>query len=347
MQQLKPWWKRLRRSVFGTDRVLDAATTSRRELRLGVTGALLLALALLATGVLYAVPFGKSTYTADLSEAQSIKVGDQVRLAGIEVGTVTGLDLRPDRVRMTFTVDDEVFVGDRTTLDIRMLTVIGGHYVALTPAGDTPLGDTVIPADRVRLPYSLLRSMQDAADPLGQVDGGTLHENLAALQDSLDGSPDAVRRMGRAMQSFVTILDQQNADVSRALTVADEYLTTIDTNKSLLGTFVRKVGLLATVGLNKRAEILAALEVTSQLLSRIAALEPVWRTTLEPLVARLAEAVPQLRSLAERLGGSVDTVNDLGQRLQNLAAPGGPVIDQSGVTLPVAQLCVPVPGRSC
>ncbi|MFC9998611.1 MlaD family protein [Nocardia sp. NPDC127526] len=339
MQELKRRIVARVRRLDGDRPVLDPAALGRRELRLGLAGAMFLALLLVAAGVIYVAPVGKSTYTAELSEAQSIKVGDQVRLAGIQVGSVTGLELRPDRVRMTFTVDSGTFVGDRTSLDIRLLTIIGGHYVALSPAGTAPLGSNVIPTDRVHLPYSLIRSMQDAATPLAQVDGDTVRQNFGALQESLDQQPDAIRRMGQALQSLVTVLDQQNTDVSRALTIADEYLAQINANKALLGTFVRKVGLLATVGLNKRAEILTVLDLTAQLLSRIAALEPAWRESLEPLAEQLAAAAPALRELADKLGTAVDSFAASADGLRRTITPEGGI--------PADGICVPVPGKGC
>jgi len=333
MQQLK----------HGHDR--HEATKQRRELRLGLLGALVLVLALGATAVIYVLPIGKATYTAYLPEAQSIRVGNQVRVAGITVGAVTSLELQPDRVKMRFTVDRDVFVGDATTLEIRMLTIVGGHYVAMTPAGQKPLGKTAIAPDRVKLPYSLVRTLQDAAEPVADVDATTLRENLAALQTSLDQSPDGLRRMGNAMQTFVTILNRQNAEVSRSLTVTDEFLTVINGNRSLIGQFVRKIGLLEVQGLDKKAEITEALGIAAELLSRIAALEPSWREQLQPMVDKLMEALPALRELVGRLDDSLNTLRGVQEKLQTAVDPqDGIVIDQSADTITT---CVPVPGKGC
>ncbi|MGW4846809.1 MlaD family protein [Nocardia brasiliensis] len=324
------------------------AAKLRRETRFGLFGCAGLATLLLVTGAIYLVPLGKSTYTAELTEARAVRAGDEIRIAGIRVGTVDSLDLLPDRVRMTFTVRDDVFLGDQTTLDIRMLTVVGGHYVAAHPAGDKPLGGTVIPADRVRLPYSLVRTLQDAAAPVAQVDGDTLRQNLSALQDSLVDNPDALRRMGTALEGLVGILKRQNADISRSLTVLDEYLASVNENRSLLGTFVREIGLLETMGLDKQAEIKESLRIAAELLSRISALDPAWREQLQPMVDKLLEALPQLKSVAAGLADATGGIADLRGRLQAAVRPAdGIVLDQSDVTLTDPSICVPVPGRGC
>ncbi|MFD0364243.1 MlaD family protein [Nocardia sp. GCM10030253] len=324
------------------------ATKNRRELRLGLIGAVLVVIALAATAVIYVLPLEKTTYTAYLPEAQSIRVGNQIRVAGISVGSVTALELQPDRVRMKFTVNRDVFVGDTTTLEIRMLTVVGGHYVAMIPAGKASLGSKSIPPDRVKLPYSLVRTLQDSAKPVAEVNGGTLRENLAALQTSLDRSPDGLRRMGAAMQSFVTILNKQNAEVSRSLTVTDEFLSIINGNRSLIGQFVRKIGLLEVQGLNKRAEIAEALRIAAELLSRIAALEPSWREQLQPMVDKLMDTLPALRELVGKLDGAIGTLRGARDRLQTAVTPqDGIVVDHSADTISAPTVCIPVPGKGC
>ncbi|NMN99181.1 MlaD family protein [Antrihabitans stalactiti] len=325
-----------------TDR--EAATS---QLRLGIVGTVVVVLALIATGVLYVLPLGRATYTAELAEAGSVKIGDDVRIAGIPVGTVKSIDLHTNSVTMTFTVKDDVFIGDQTTLDIRMLTIVGGHYVAVFPAGTTPLGDTVIPPDRVRLPYNLAKAFQDAAQPIREIDGKTLRQNFAALQTSLDGTPDGLRRAGTAIESLVDILVKQNDDVSRSLAIADEYLTAINGSKSLLGELIHRISLLETIVIDKQAEIQEALRVTDQALSRLAVLGPHWETTLKPMAQKLADAVPELQRLGGKLGGAVESVRNLLGRLQPLATPNGVVLDQSSATITAPALCIPVPGKAC
>ncbi|WP_194820190.1 MlaD family protein [Nocardia sp. XZ_19_385] len=323
------------------------ARADRRELRWGAYAAAFVVAVLVAAAVLYLIPFGKSSYTADLAEARSVQAGDEIRIAGVTVGKVTGLELADDHVRMSFTIDSDIFLGDQTTLDVRMLTAVGGHYIAAHPAGSTPLGSKTIPADRVRLPYSLVRTLQDAAAPLGRVDGATLRENFAAVGESLTANPDALRRMGTALADFVEVLERQNNEVSQALEVSSEYLRNIADNKALLGTFIRQIGMLETLGLNKQAEIEEALRITGELLARIAALEPIWRNRLEPLVDALHRSLPQLKDIGARLLQAQNNFLDLKQRLTTAVGPEGITLDQSHLTLDTPRLCVPVPGRGC
>ncbi|MGW4535505.1 MlaD family protein [Nocardia sp. NPDC004340] len=315
----------------------------RRELRAGLVAAVVFAAGLLAAAVLYAVPFGARTYVAELSEAQSVQAGDDVRVAGVPVGTVKDLELRPDRVIMRFTVRSGVFLGDLTSLDIRMLTVVGGHYVAVVPAGTKPLGQQHIPSDRVRLPYSLIQAFQDATAPLRAMNGNTLRGNLSALAGSLEQSPGSLREVLNGVQGFVDVLDRQRADVSRAVALADEYVTAIDGARGELRRLIEKINLLETLLVNNRAELREAVRSLDRVVNRLGGLQPAWESTLKPMAEQLSTAATRLTELGGKLEPLITAVHGLLEKFQQLVLPDG----QLGVTDVAATVCVPVPGKAC
>lgn len=321
----------------------DATVARRRELLTGAAGILAVVALLLVVGALYVVPFGKRSYTALLPEAQTVKTGDDVRLAGVPVGKVTALELTDDNVRMTFTVSSDVFVGAETTLDIRMLTIVGGHYVALEPAGTTSLGATAIPADRVRLPYNLLRAFQDAVEPIRAIDGTLLGADLDALSATLADSPDGVRSAVTGLGRFVDALQRQRTELAESISIAEELLGAVAQSRGSLGRLVEKVSLLETILTDKRAEARHAVGLLDSVVNRIGALEPAWRETLLPIAARIAELVPALDALGAQLQPLIDTVHGLGQQLNGYLPESGRVgLDASGATV-----CIPVAGRTC
>ncbi|MFF2088360.1 MlaD family protein [Nocardia sp. NPDC058176] len=335
--------QRLTKFFSGERPILDEAGKRAREIRMGIIGVSLVVLFILGAGVLYVVPLGKHTYTAELSEAQSVREGDDVRLAGISVGSVTDLELKPDKVVMRFTVNNDVFVGDKTSLDIRMLTVVGGHYVALYPAGTAPLGEQPIPADRIRLPYSLIETFQDATAPLAAVDGDTVRENLAAANSAIESSPEALRTTLDTVGKYVDMLDRQRSQVSKSIAILDEYITMYDGAKSDLGRLMDNVNLLEDLLLSKKAELAEAVRLLVSVVNRLAGLAPSWDSTLKPQVQALADALPRMSELGDQLEPVIGTVQDLQTRLAQLVTPeAGVVVDQSG-----SRVCVPLPGKAC
>ncbi|MBL1078145.1 MCE family protein [Nocardia sp. 2] len=332
----------LPRFLTRDDRVIDEGTKKKRELRRGIIGAALVALLLIGAGALFVLPLGKQTYTAELAEAQSVKAGDDIRIAGITVGEVKSLDLKPDRVVMKFTVNSNVFVGDQSSLDIRMLTIVGGHYVALFPAGDKPLGDKAIPMDRVRLPYSLVQTFQDAATPLAKIDGGTLNQNLSALAGSIDSAPDSLRTTLQTVSDYVDALDRQRTQVSNAVSVADEYVRMYDGAKSHLGRLMDNANMLVTILDDKHTEMAEAIRLLSDVLGRLGGAQPAW----DQLKPQLEDAITQLEQLGAKFAPTLTAAQSLQTKLSELMIPAEGTADQNQpVTAP--QVCVPLPGKDC
>ncbi|MBF6520283.1 MlaD family protein [Nocardia farcinica] len=320
---------------------------ARRHLRHGVLGIAVIAIVLGAAGLVAVLPLGVRVYTAFVTDAQSIAIGDSVRVAGLPVGEVTALDLEPDRVRMRFTVDDEVFVGRESSLQVRMLTIVGGHYVALTPAGTEPLGPEPIPADRVALPYSLSQVFQDAIEPIGSVDAAALHRNLTGSGAALAGAPQSLRRMLDGLAGFVEVLDRQNEQISQTLAIVDEYSSTLGNTRDQLARFVASVNRLESIVLDKQQEMRTAGALTVSVVQRIAGLEGAYAATLKPLLPALTALGPEFDRLVGRLDEMLATVRSLLTGTAGLLTPEGATVDHSALTVESSGLCVPVPGRVC
>lgn len=75
--------------------------------------------------------------TASFRSAEGISTGTDVRLAGVKVGTVTGLDLNHDtfRAEAKLTLDGDVLLPDDTAAMISSEGLLGGNFVELVPGG--------------------------------------------------------------------------------------------------------------------------------------------------------------------------------------------------------------------
>ncbi|KQY29211.1 hypothetical protein ASD42_27030 [Nocardia sp. Root136] len=326
-----------------------AADPRAGELRWGIAGMCAAVLLLVAIGAVYVTgTTAERTYSAEMAQAGSVRTGDDVRLAGIPVGKVTALTLLPDRVRMEFTVAEDAFLGDQTTLDIRMLTFVGGYYLAVLPAGTKPLGAAVIPMERVIVPYNLTKAFQDAVEPVRRIDGSVFRQDLAALSTAIDKSPDAVRSTVRAAGDVVAILDEQNADISRALSIADEYLTALDANVDVLADLIITLGTLEQIIQTNKVQVAESLYDLAVILQDLTPLGRAWDASIKERAQPLADAIPALEQLGGRLGALLDAVRAFEQRLLSLMPAGGGVsVDQSGATIQLPAVCVPLPGGGC
>ncbi len=95
--------------------------------------------------ILYAVQFsdgpagasGDYELTASFRSVEGVTVGTDVRLGGVKVGTVTGLELNPTTFRAdtTFTIDGDLTLPEDTAVMISSEGLLGGTFVELLPGG--------------------------------------------------------------------------------------------------------------------------------------------------------------------------------------------------------------------
>ncbi len=111
----------------------------------------------LATGVLIVtignLSFGATKeYTADFVDATGVNKGDDIRIAGVKVGSVEDIDIiKGNRAKITFKVDADTKLDDATHATIRYRNLLGQRYISLAQDGSG--GDRLeegegIPVDR-------------------------------------------------------------------------------------------------------------------------------------------------------------------------------------------------------
>lgn len=96
--------------------------------------------------LIYASQFGgfvpqDGTYplTASFRSAEGVTVGTDVRLAGVKIGTVTGLGLDPEtyRANATFAIDETIELPDDTAATVASEGLLGGTFIEMLPGGST------------------------------------------------------------------------------------------------------------------------------------------------------------------------------------------------------------------
>ncbi len=75
--------------------------------------------------------------TASFRSVEGISVGTDVRMAGVKVGSVIGLDLNPESFRADVVVNvrDSLEVPEDSSISISSEGLLGGNFVELVPGG--------------------------------------------------------------------------------------------------------------------------------------------------------------------------------------------------------------------
>ncbi len=310
----------------------------------GVGGIAFAAVVALVLAYIYCNPPGREKLVTFYSDdAVSISPGDDVRMAGITVGEVKDIALETDRVRVRARIKDEVFVGDQSQVEVRMLTVVGGYYVSINSMGDNPLGAEAVPLERVTMPYSLIRALDDTTKITQNVSPKPVSESLNEIQKGLTGTNvEALAAIVDAGNSIMSTVDKQRGQVTEILAVSDEYVRSFTQYRGELAQLVRKMSILIqTLTLYGKG----LYEIIRGLGDVLIALKPVgdlYENHRVEFFEKVRQYMYKTRLFVERNGVTVRVL----QRVQNLfdrilnaqnADPG----------LLATDLCIPVAGNTC
>lgn len=194
-----------------------------------------------------------------------------VRLAGVSVGAVTGIEPDFDRghVVVRFEVDRNVDLGPNMTAEIAAATLLGGYYIRLDGPVEEPFlasqpeedARRVIPNERTVEPTSLNRVLDDTTEIITAIDfeaanlvvdqvAGAANRNIDVLPDLIDqftivattiASRDAeLRRLVTSSEEVLGALAQRDAELASLVESSDRLLDELVTRRDALSTILER-----------------------------------------------------------------------------------------------------------
>jgi phospholipid/cholesterol/gamma-HCH transport system substrate-binding protein len=317
-----------------------------REVALGAGVVLLLVVALTTTAVLYANPPGRTSFSFRTDDASSIDIGQDVRVAGIGVGTVTDVSIEPDTVLVTAEIDHEIPVGSESRVDVRMLTPVGGYAITLVPLGDQPLGDAALPASQVSVPYSIGDVLQAAPHTTDDVEGGTVDANLDEVARALDENPTSIASMISGLTSIARVMDHQRAQVRTVADLAAEYLQSFEADQGMVFELIRQIDVVLSTYNTTHAGFNEAYRLLGNVLMTIQPFEAFYLDHKTEVLAAVDQAKTVIDEFRTSMGPAIDNLQALRGQLAEWLTPDGMTAIKGG-TLMASDFCVPVPGRTC
>lgn len=148
--------------------------------------------------------FAPNTITAHFVSATGIYPGDEVRVAGVKVGTIGAIDPAGGQVTMTLHVDKGVPIPADAKAVIVAQSLVAARYVQLAPAyetsGPTMRDGAVIGVDRTAVPVewdevkAQLTKLATDLGPRNGVSGTSLSRFIDSAAGAMDGNGDKLRR---------------------------------------------------------------------------------------------------------------------------------------------------------
>lgn len=243
---------------------------------------------------------GYRRYTAEFTQAAALLPKNPVTVAGIQVGTVTGMKLVGDRVRVDMKVQNDVALGADTRATIMVTTILGSRYVALYPGGDGSLPDNTIDLDHTAVPYDLQQALQDVAVTYGEVDTDDLARAIELLGRQIESMPPLIPRAMDNLKKLSTVMADRRAQFGSMLTTMDLVTTTLRRQQSSIGSMVRQGQQLLGEFVLRRAAFHAMLQSLTQLV-----------TLLDDTVVEDRDQLESLLTDVKRLSGLLAQRDDM------------------------------------
>lgn len=202
-------------------------------------------------------------YSAVFADASRLKPGDTVRVAGIRVGTVNGVELRPDNTALVrFDADSNVVLTSGAKVAVRYLNLVGDRFLELINGpGSTriqPAGSQ-IPIDRTEPALDLdlllgglkpviqglnpqdVNALTNALIEIFQGQGGTLQSlfsKASSFSNKLGDNSQTVRALIDNLKTVAATISQDGNQFSASIDKLEKFISGLSQDRDPIGTAI-------------------------------------------------------------------------------------------------------------
>lgn len=185
-------------------------------------------------------PFEKAIrYKTYLASTTGLKVGDPVRLAGVEVGKITAIGISDSRVKVDFEVQPGTAIKADSVATIRLTNLLGGQFLGLSfgspGAPLLPPGSEVKSHDIANIDVIVDNVSDLAKDAKSLINdlNANQREVLLKIASMLDENRSNLKGTVSNLNSITTKMDRGEGSLAMLLNDKALYRTTADLATSL------------------------------------------------------------------------------------------------------------------
>ncbi|HEX2240505.1 MAG TPA: MCE family protein [Actinomycetota bacterium] len=251
------------------------------------------------------LPFVKQVYkvNAEFADAAGLNVENQVRVAGIKVGTVSKIELDGDRVLVEMEIANDIEIPSDAEAEIKLATILGTKFVEIDGAGGPPFlekGDT-IPLERTAIPYEIYQAANQGTEIVEDIDGEALNELLVELTKLTEVAEDEIGSALSGLNELGTGLNARSDELASLIKGAenltgvlsedgDDIVRLIDASNDVLGVLS-----------SQREELQSLLESTRFMAGELTSVIRNNRANLDSILDKLHNALVVLEKNVEHL----------------------------------------------
>jgi phospholipid/cholesterol/gamma-HCH transport system substrate-binding protein len=277
--------------------------SERNPVVVGVAGIVLAAAAVVGAVQYNKLPMFRTghTYQAYFAETAGLRADAQVQVAGLEVGKVSDIKLDRDRALITFTVDDDIAIGDRSEASIKTLTMLGTKLLEVKPRGNNRQSGP-IPLERTTSPYQLPDAIGELTSQISGLDTNQLSDSLQTLASTFADTPPDVQPALQGVARLSQTLDTRDAQLRTLIENANKASTVLASRTDKIVSLVHNSNALL-------AELLTQSRALDQISSDISSLA-------KQLSGFVADNREQFKPTLDKLNGALTIVDNRKERLQ-------------------------------
>lgn len=244
-----------------------------------------------------------ATITAHFVSATGIYPGDEVRVAGVKVGTIGAIEPRGGQVTMTLRIDNGVPIPADAKAVIVAQSLVAARYVQLAPAyetsGPTMHDGAVIPVERTAIPVewdevkAQLTKLATDLGPRSGVSGTSLSRFIDSASAAMDGNGDKLRRTLTELSGVGRILADGSGDLVDVIKNLQTVVTALRDSNQQVVEFQDRFATLTAV-LNDQTDVGTALSDLSSAIGDVQRFVAGSRDQTSEQVQRLANVTQNL-----------------------------------------------------
>ena len=270
----------------------------RNIAKLGVYAAICIGVLMWLVSLIGNIGFfdSRTTYSAELADVTGLFVNDAVKIAGIEVGAVKGIEVERGKAIVTFEVDDDVELLSESEIGIRWRNVLGQKYLYLYPGTK---GEPLEEGDRLPISQSVdsaeVGEFLNAIGPFLQaIDPQDVNAFNQAILEALQGNDEKVRRLIDNTAVVSGTLGSVDTEVGRSIENLDQVLGALAERDDALDSTVTNLSALSGT-LAERNDVL------NDAVVQFAAVQEQLRILLQENRGDIDQTIVNLEAVAEVL----------------------------------------------
>ncbi|MFS3130423.1 MCE family protein [Nocardioides sp. Bht2] len=296
--------------------------TPQNYRRVGIIGAAVVALLAGLIAATSTFPFGQDTYFAELEHSAGLRVGEEVQVAGVGVGEVRKIELKDRKVRVEFTVDSDIDLGRETTAEVKVATLLGTHFLLVSPLGGGDLADDTVPLAQTRVPYNLQDVINETGSLADDLDVDLISQALSEVANTMDVTSEEFLPALQGVSDLSKVLASRSTEIGELLESTSTFSGQLAESTGDITVLMKQSNVLLANLLQRRDDIHALLVDLRSVGAELSSLMAENRGKVGPMLDSINGTIKVLTTNHKTLGDVADLLGPMARYLANSTGNG-------------------------